>query len=93
VADPNGPIRQGTLCRQRIQPSQPEGLALYAPCAPETGRSAQAAGRGAAPAAYQPVSDRAFLDPNGPMRQGTMCKGRIQPSQPEGLARFEACAN
>ncbi len=32
IVDSNGPTRQGNMCRQRIQPGQPEGLAFYAPC-------------------------------------------------------------
>src|SRR5690242_11280259 len=95
--DANGPSRQGNMCRQRVQPGQPEGLTFFAPCEPTraAARPTTAAARpttALARTSSETTRDNyVAIDANGPARQGTMCRQRIQPGQSEGLAFFSQC--
>ena len=41
IVDANGPIRQGNMCKQRIQPGQADGIAWFAPCTDKKAASRQ----------------------------------------------------
>ena len=78
--DSNGPMRQGSLCKQRVQPGTPDYFAFPGACeqkaAATTGRSAQAA-------VEERVGYQPGFEPNGPMRQGNTCKQRVQSGVPD----------
>jgi hypothetical protein len=42
MVDSNGPIRQGNMCKQRVQPGQTDGLAFFTPCSDARSANARA---------------------------------------------------
>jgi len=86
--DSNGPMRQGNECKQRAEAGLPDYFAFPGPC---ESRREPAAHTARASAEYETMMYRPAFDPNGPMRQGTMCKQRAEAGLPDYFAFAGPC--